>query len=43
MRSGLLVCSGFLLGIDAFDDDPVVKRTKLHGVLLHCQTSLFFR
>jgi hypothetical protein len=33
---------GFLLGIDALDNDAVVKRTKLHGVLLHCQTSLFF-
>ena len=25
---------GFLLGIDALDDDAVVKRTKLHAVLL---------
>ena len=25
---------GLLLGIDALDDDAVVKRTKLHGVLL---------
>jgi len=25
---------GLLLGADALDDDTVVKRTKLHGVLL---------
>src|SRR6266480_2703707 len=28
--------SGLLFGINALDDDAVVKRTKLHGVLLSC-------
>jgi hypothetical protein len=27
---------GLLLGINALDDDAVVKRAKLHAVLLNC-------
>ena len=35
---------GFLFGLDAPDDDAVVKRTKLHGVLLrYWNFSIFHR